>query len=144
MESISQTTAPSAPVSSATPTASVPDSASQFATNSPSSFQAQAPVMPQAPVTSPASSGPAGFGQQSVAGSIPGAQRKPEFAASVPSPGTILGVSNTNTSGQYPGSAGFSAPGSGMGKPGDADLRSPSFNPNLFGPGGGVSVPASS
>lgn len=51
MESISQTTAPSAPVSSATPTASVPDSASQFATSSPSSFQAQAPVMPQAPAT---------------------------------------------------------------------------------------------
>ena len=96
----------------------------------------------------PTGSGPAGFGsgsgQQSMAGSIPGTIRKPEFAASVPSPGTVLGVSNTNTTGQYPGSAGFSAPGSGMGKPGDADLRSPSFNPNLFGPGGGVSVPASS
>ena len=96
----------------------------------------------------PTGSGPAGFGsgsgQQSMAGSIPGTIRKPEFAASIPSPGTVLGVSNTNTTGQYPGSAGFTAPGSGMGKPGDADLRSPSFNPNLFGPGGGVSVPASS
>ena len=95
----------------------------------------------------PTGSGPAGFGsgsgQQSMAGSIPGTIRKPEFAASIPSPGTVLGVSNTNASGQYPGSAGFTAPG-GMGKPGDADLRSPSFNPNLFGPGGGVSVPASS
>ena len=95
----------------------------------------------------PTGSGPAGFGsgsgQQSMAGSIPGTIRKPEFAASIPSPGTVLGVSNTNTTGQYPGSAGFTAPG-GMGKPGDADLRSPSFNPNLFGPGGGVSVPASS
>ena len=58
MESISQTTAPSAPVSSATPTASVPDSASQFATSSPSSFQAQAPVMPQAPATSPQAAAP--------------------------------------------------------------------------------------
>ena len=92
----------------------------------------------------PAGSGPAGFGQQSVAGSIPGSQRKPEFAASVPGPGTVLGVSDANASGQYPGSAGFSAPSPGMGLPGAADLRSPSFNPNLFGPGGGVSVPASS
>ena len=53
MESISQTTAPSAPVSSVTPTASVPDSASQFATSSPSNFQAPAPAQaaPQAPAT---------------------------------------------------------------------------------------------
>jgi hypothetical protein len=95
-----------------------------------------------------ANSGPAGFGsggsEQSMAGRIPGAQRKPEFAASVPSPGTVLGLSNTNATGQYPGSVGFTTPSPGMGKPGAADLRSPSFNPNLFGPGGGVSVPASS
>ena len=94
----------------------------------------------------PAGSGPAGFGSsgESMAGSVPGSQRKPEFARSVPGPGTVLGVSDANATGQYPGSVGFSAPSAGMGKPGDADLRSPSFNPNLFGPGGGVSVPASS
>nr|BDD47527.1 hypothetical protein 99 [Pelagibacteraceae bacterium] len=79
----------------------------------------------------PDGSGPAGFGtsSESMAGRVPGAQRQPEYAASVPGPGTVLGLSDTDTSGQYPGSMGFPGP---FGSP---DLRAPSFNPGLFGPG---------
>lgn len=81
----------------------------------------------------PDGSGPAGFGSggQSMAGGVPGTKRKPEYAASVPGPGVVLGVSDANTPGQYPGSVGFTGDTSGMGKPGDADLRTPSFNPGL-------------
>ena len=75
----------------------------------------------------PAGGGPAGFGGQSVAGRVPGAERKPEYASSVPGPGTILGVSDTNPASQYTGQLEFPA--------GDADLRSASFNPGLYGPG---------
>ena len=84
----------------------------------------------------PSASGPAGFGSsgQSVAGGVSGTQRKPEYAASLPGPGTVLGLSNANSSGQYPGQLGLDAPSS-MGKPGAADLRSPTFNPGLFGGG---------
>ena len=76
----------------------------------------------------PAGGGPAGFGGEPMAGRVPGAERKPEYAASVPGPGTVLGVSDTNPASQYTGELGFAT--------GDADLRSPSFNPRLFGPGG--------
>ncbi|MEK9639407.1 MAG: hypothetical protein VW299_01545 [Alphaproteobacteria bacterium] len=79
----------------------------------------------------PDGSGPAGFGGsgESMAGSVPGSQRKPEYASGIPSPGTVLGLSDTNTAGQYPGSMGF------PGVYGSPDLRAPSFNPGLFGPG---------
>ena len=83
----------------------------------------------------PSGGGPAGFGSQSMAGSIPGTKRKPEYAASIPGPGTVLGLSDPNASGQYPGSMGFTGDTSGMGRPGDADLRSASFNPGLFSGG---------
>jgi hypothetical protein len=82
---------------------------------------------------------PAGFGgpgssSESLAGSIPSTQRKPEYAASLPGPGVVLGVSNTDSSGQYPGQLGVTRSAT-MGEPGAADLRSPSFNPGIFGPG---------
>jgi hypothetical protein len=85
----------------------------------------------------PTAGGPAGFGGdtsatgQSVAAGIPGAQRKSEFAQPIPGPGTTLGLSDADTSGQYPGAMGFTGPGT----PGAADLLSASFNPGLFGPG---------
>jgi hypothetical protein len=84
----------------------------------------------------PSSSGPAGFGSsgQSVAGGVSGTQRKPEYAASLPGPGTVLGLSDANSSGQYPGQLGLDAPSS-LGPSGAADLRSPTFNPGLFGGG---------
>ena len=77
----------------------------------------------------PAGGGPAGFGGESVAGRIPGAQRKPEYASSIPGPGTVLGISDTDAdpASQYTSKLGFIS--------GSPDLRAPSFNPGLFGPG---------
>ena len=80
----------------------------------------------------PAGGGPAGFGSQSMAGRIPGAERKPEFATGIPSPGTVLGLSDPDTSGQYPGGLGFPT---SVGQPGAADLLSASFNPGLYAGG---------
>lgn len=87
----------------------------------------------------PVNGGPAGFGgpgssSQSLAGSVPGAQRKPEYTSSIPGPGVVLGVSNTDDTAQYPGDLGFTT-SAGIGRSGSADLRSASFNPRLFGPG---------
>ncbi len=87
----------------------------------------------------PVNGRPAGFGgpgssSESLAGSVPGAQRKPEYAASLPGPGVVLGVSNADNTSQYPGQLGVTRAES-MGQPGAADLRSPSFNPGIFGPG---------
>ncbi len=85
----------------------------------------------------PAGSGPAGFGGsgQSMAGSVPGSQRQPEHAHSLPGPGTLLGLPDSNASGKYPGSLGFngtSVPSPSMGQSGSPDFQSPSFNPGLF------------
>ena len=76
--------------------------------------------------------GPAGFGSgplssESMAGSVPGTLRKPEYAQSIPDPGTVLATADANPTDSYAGSVGFS---------GAPDLRSPSFNPGLFGPTG--------
>ena len=89
---------------------------------------------------------PAGFGgpgssSQSMATSVPGSQRKPEYASSLPGPGVVLGVSDSNNSSQYPGQLGLTRSAT-MGQPGAADLRSPSFNPGLFGPGNGANPAA--
>ena len=79
----------------------------------------------------PSSGGPAGFGpsSESMAGGVSGTQRQPEFAASVPGPGVVLGLSDTDTSGQYPSELGF------PGTYGSPDLRAPSFNPSLLNTG---------
>ena len=74
--------------------------------------------------------GPAGFGSgplsgQSMAGGVPGSVRQPEYVVPLPSPGTVLSTGDADTTGKYPSPMGFS--------PGSPDLRSPSFNPNLFG-----------
>tara|TARA_Y100000389_G_scaffold104700_1_gene101604 strand:- start:275 stop:1381 length:1107 start_codon:yes stop_codon:yes gene_type:complete len=101
----------------------------------------------------PANGGPAGFGgpgssSESLAGGVPGTQRKPEYASSIPGPGVVLGVSDSDNSGQYPGNLGFTAPA--MGPAGSADIRSASFNPGLYTSGaqpnpafgGSTAVPA--
>jgi hypothetical protein len=85
----------------------------------------------------PANSGPAGFGTtgQSMAGSVPGTERIPEYQQPIPSPGTQLSISdNPNISGGYPGSVGFDANPSTpiFGSP---DIQSPSFNPSFFATG---------
>jgi len=140
VESISQTTTTAAQPSSAMPTAGVPSSASQPGMSAPSGYQAmpsQVAAMSQVPQALSANSGPAGFGgsssSQSMAAGVPGAQRKPEYASSLPGPGVVLGVSDTDTSGQFPGNLGFTAPA--MGKPGSADLRAGSFDPGLYNSG---------
>jgi len=96
----------------------------------------------------PAAGGPAGFGSgpggQSMAGGVSGTERKPEYAASIPGPGSILGLSNSNASGQYPGQLELNAGSNTLGRPGAADLRSPSFNPGLFGGGAAAANAAGS
>ena len=71
--------------------------------------------------------GPAGFGSsgQSVAGSVSGSQRIPEYKQPVPSPGSVLGLPDTDTSSTYTGQLPITA------NPGSPDLQSPSFNPGL-------------
>ena len=85
----------------------------------------------------PSAGGPAGFGSggESMAGGVPGTERKPEYAASLPGPGSVLGLSDANSSSQYPGKLEFNAGANTLGSPGAADLRSPTFNPGLFGGG---------
>ena len=87
----------------------------------------------------PTGGGPAGFGGESMAGSVSGSQRKPEYAAGIPSPGTVLGLSDTDASGQYPGGLGFPS-SAGMGQPGSADLYAASFNPGLYNGGSGAAA----
>ena len=83
--------------------------------------------------------GPAGFGSgplggESMAGSVPGSVRKPEYVIPLPNPGTVLSTGDTDTSGKYPSAMGLT--------PGAPDLQSPSFNPNLFGTPTGTSASA--
>jgi len=88
--------------------------------------------------------GPAGFGSGpisggSMEGSVPGSFRKPEYATSLPNPGTVLSTGDANPTGQYPGAMGFSS-ASTMGPIASPDLQSPSFNPGVFGPTGGAAA----
>ena len=81
--------------------------------------------------------GPAGFGGpggQSMAAGVPGAERKFEYKQPIPSPGTTLGLSSdTDATGQYPGSLGLTGTQLPGASPvfGSPDLQSPSFNPGL-------------
>jgi len=84
----------------------------------------------------PANGGPASFGgpgssSESLAGSVPGSQRQPEFTASVPGPGVVLSLSDADSTGQYPGQLGVTRSES-MGQSGAADLLAASFNPGLY------------
>ena len=91
--------------------------------------------------------GPAGFGSggQPVAGGVSGAERKLEYKQPLPGPGSVLGVSDTDTSSQYPGAMGFSAPNPAASPVfGSGDLQSPSFNPNLLGIGSNQPAAAAS
>jgi len=77
--------------------------------------------------------GAAGFGGQSMAGGVPGAQRKPEFTQPLPTPGTTINVPTSQPGGSYSGTMGFGSPSASLSPNGSPDLRAPSFNPNLFG-----------
>ena len=83
--------------------------------------------------------GSAGFGSggESMAGSVPGAQRKLEYKQPLPGPGTVLGVSDPDSSSGYPGQLELSTPNPAASPVfGSGDLQSPSFNPSLLGIGG--------
>lgn len=83
----------------------------------------------------PAAGGPAGFGPnggrppgtgpggQPMAGSVSGSQRQLEYKQPLPSPGSILGLPDTNSAGSYTGQLQFN------GAFGSPDIQSPSFNP---------------
>ena len=57
--------------------------------------------------TSGFGSGGFGSGSQSMAAGIPSTERKPEYAQPIPGPGTVLGLSDTDASGAFPGAMGF-------------------------------------
>lgn len=79
--------------------------------------------------------GSAGFGNnsESMAGGVSGSERKLEYKQPVPGPGSVLGVSDTDTSGQYPGTMGFGQPNPAASPVfGSGDFQSPSFNPGLL------------
>ena len=89
----------------------------------------------------PAGSGPAGFGGspggaggQSMAGGVPGSERKSEYKQPLPGPGSILGLSDTDASSPYTSQLGFNSATAASASPvfGAADLQSASFNPGLL------------
>ena len=77
--------------------------------------------------------GSAGFGTpgQPMAGSVPGAQRQLEYRQPLPSPGSVLGLPDTDATGTSTSQLGFNSPAN-VGAFGSADLQSPSFNPGLL------------
>jgi hypothetical protein len=85
------------------------------------------------PGTGPGSAG-FGSGGESMAGGVPGTQRKFEYKQPLPGPGSVLGVSDPDATSQYPGPVGFSTTNPAANPVfGGADLQSPSFNPGLLG-----------
>jgi len=78
----------------------------------------------------PTNSGPAGFGSggQSMAGSIPGAERQLEYKQPLPNPGSVLGLPNADAAGPSTSQLGFT-PAAAMGAFSAPDFASPSFNP---------------
>ena len=99
-----------------------------------------------APGTGP---GPAGFdsgsGGESMAGGVPGAQRKFEYKQPLPGPGSVLGIPDADTAGKYPSPVGFGSPNPAASPVfGSPDFQSPSFNPGLLGIGGAQSAQSAS
>ncbi len=76
-----------------------------------------------------------GSGGESMAGSVPGSQRKSEYAQPIPGPGTVLGLPDSDTSGSFPGVMGFNSGTAASPVFGSPDISAPSFNPGVFGPG---------
>ena len=92
--------------------------------------------------TSGFGSGGFGSGSQSMAAGIPSTERKPEYAQPIPSPGTVLGLSDTDASGAFPGAMGFDSATTSSPVFGSPDVQSPSFNPGVFGPNAGAAANA--
>ena len=78
-----------------------------------------------------------GPGGQSMAGGVPGAERKLEYKQPLPGPGSVLGVPDANTASGYPGELELSSSNPAASPVfGAPDFQSPSFNPGLLGIGG--------
>ena len=78
-----------------------------------------------------------GPGGESMAGGVPGAQRKLEYKQPLPGPGSVLGVPDANTASGYPGELELSSSNPAASPVfGAPDFQSPSFNPGLLGIGG--------
>ena len=89
--------------------------------------------------------GSAGFGSggQSMAGGVPGVERKLEYKQPIPGPGAVLGIPNADPTGQSASQLGFGAPNPGASPVfGSPDLQSGSFNPGLLGQRGPGPAPA--
>ncbi len=82
----------------------------------------------------PTAGGPGSSGQ-SMAGSLPGFERKSEYAQPIPSPGSVLGLPDTDPTGQLPSTLGFNSATAASPVFGTPDVQSPSFNPGVFGAG---------
>ena len=87
-----------------------------------------------APGTGP---GSAGFGSgspgESMAGGVPGSERKLEYKQPLPGPGTILGLPDSDSAGPNASQLGFGSPNPAASPVfGAGDLQSPSFNPGLL------------
>ena len=90
--------------------------------------------------------GSAGFGSsaggESMAGGVSGAERKFEYKQPLPGPGSVLGISDPDAAGKYPGSAGFGVPNPAASPVfGTPDIQSPSFNPGLSAANAAAGVP---
>ena len=95
-----------------------------------------------APGTGP---GSAGFGSgspgESMAGGVPGSERKLEYKQPLPGPGTILGLPDSDSAGPNASQLGFGSPNPAASPVfGAGDLQSPSFNPGLL-PQPGAAAP---
>ena len=93
----------------------------------------------------PGDPGSAGFGTggESLAGGVPGTQRKLEYKQPLPGPGTVLGLPNTDPSGQSTSQLGFNSALNASPVFASPDLQSPSFNPGLLNSrGAAASQPA--
>ncbi len=94
------------------------------------------------PGTGPGAAGFGGSSGQSMAGSVPGSQRELEFRRPIPNPGSVLGLSDSDTAGFSTNQLGFGSP-SNVGPFGSPDLQSTSFNPGLLNrPGSNAGRPA--
>ena len=76
--------------------------------------------------------GSAGFGGESMAGSVSGPERLFEYKQPLPGPGSVLGIPDADATGQYPSQLGFNSATASSPVFGSPDLQSPSLNPGLL------------
>ena len=102
MESTNQAVATTASQPSAMPTSAAPQSVAQSGDEPVSVIPGVTDDGTNGATGSglPGGPGSAGFGSESVAGGVSGPERKLEYKQPLPGPGTVLGLPNTDPSGQ--------------------------------------------